>query len=291
MPTRARGRLSTLLELVRLPNVFTAPADVAMGMSAGGAALAPADAALLLASAFAYAGGMALNDAWDAPLDRRQRPERPIPSGRIARAAAFRVAGACFAACLALAALAGGRPLLTAALLVVAIVFYDGFAKGSALGPPAMAACRALNVGLGLAVGALTLVSALPAAVLFAYVLVLTLVSRFEVTAAPAALVRGAAVAFAALLALSAALVGWRGGGAAGILLLAALALWLGRPVRAAMADPAPRRIIGVIKAAVLGIILLDAAFAAAAAGPAAGALVAALFLPAWGLGRRFASA
>lgn len=290
MPTRARGRLSTLLELVRLPNVFTAPADVAMGMSAGGAALAPADAALLLASAFAYAGGMALNDAWDAPVDRRERPERPIPSGRIARAAAFRVAGACFAACLALAALAGGRPLLTAALLVVAIVFYDGFAKGSALAPPAMAACRALNVGLGLAVGALTLVSALPAAVLFAYVLVLTLVSRFEVTAAPAALVRGAAVAFAALLALSAALVGWRGGGAAGILLLAALALWLGRPVRAAMADPAPRRIIGVIKAAVLGIILLDAAFAAAA-GPAAGALVAALFLPAWGLGRRFASA
>lgn len=292
MPTRGRGRLSTLLELVRLPNVFTAPADVAMGMSVGGAALAPADAALLLASAFAYAGGMALNDAWDAPLDRRERPERPIPSGRISRAAAFRVAGACFAACLALAALAGGRPLLTAALLVVAIVFYDGFAKGSALGPPAMATCRALNVGLGLAVGALTLVSALPAAVLFAYVLVLTLVSRFEVTAAPAALVRGAAVAFAALLALSAALVGWRGGGgAAGILLLAALALWLGRPVRAAMADPTPRRIIGVIKAAVLGIILLDAAFAAAAAGPAAGALVAALFLPAWGLGRRFASA
>jgi len=91
MPTR-KGRLTSLLELVRLPNVFTAPSDVAMGMAVSGVALTSSHAALLLASACAYAGGMALNDACDAPLDAHERPERPIPSGRISRASAFGVA-------------------------------------------------------------------------------------------------------------------------------------------------------------------------------------------------------
>jgi len=283
VPTRAIGRLRTLFELVRLPNVFTAPADVAMGMAVAGAALTPSTAPLLLASAFAYAGGMALNDAWDAPVDFHERPERPIPRGRITRGGAFGIAGGCLVVCLLLATRAGRGPFAAAALLVVAIVLYDGFAKGSVMGPPVMAACRLLNAGLGAAAGALTAIAALPLGLLFGYVLTLT---------APVALVRGAAGAFAALLLASAALLVTRGsGGAAGLVFLAALAFWLGGPLRAALADPAPRRIIAVIKAAVLGIILLDAAFAAAAGGPATGLLVAALFVPAFFLGRRFASA
>ena len=291
--TTSYTRLETLFKLVRLPNIFTAPADVAMGLAVGGAAFTPAHAPLLLASAFAYAGGMALNDAWDAPIDAHERPERPIPSGRITRGAAFKVAAACFVLCLVLAAVAGLAPLILGAVLVVAIVFYDGFAKGSPLGPPAMAACRGLNAGLGLAAGLVTAGSALPAALLFAYVLILTVVSRFEVMAAPVALVRRAALAFAVVLGLAAAvIVVWREPGLpVGILCLAALAVWLGVPLRAALADSAPRRIIGVIKAAVLGIIFLDAAFTAGARGVVPGLLVAALFVPAWLLGRRFASA
>ena len=263
-----------------------------MGMAVAGAALTPSTAPLLLASAFAYAGGMALNDAWDAPVDFHERPERPIPRGRITRGGAFGIAGGCLVVCLLLATRAGRGPFAAAALLVVAIVLYDGFAKGSVMGPPVMAACRLLNAGLGAAAGVLTATAMLPPALLFAYVFTLTVVSRFEVMRAPVALVRGAAGAFAALLLASAALLVTRGsGGAAGLVFLAALAFWLGGPLRAALADPAPRRIIAVIKAAVLGIILLDAAFAAAAGGPATGLLVAALFVPAFFLGRRFASA
>jgi 4-hydroxybenzoate polyprenyltransferase len=264
-----------------------------MGMAVTGAALTPSTAPLFFASALAYAGGMALNDAWDAPVDFHERPERPIPRGRITRGGAFRIAGACLAGCLLLAAAAGGEPFAVAVLLVVAIVLYDGFAKGSAFGPPVMAACRLLNAGLGAAAGALTPTASIPIALLFAYVLTLTVVSRFEVTRAPVTLVRGAAAAFVALLLGSAGLLLAHAGAAAatGVVLLAALALWLGGPLRAALTDPAPRRIIGVIKAAVLGIILLDAAFVAAARGPAPGLLVAALFVPAFVLGRRFASA
>lgn len=292
MPAR-KGFLTSLLELVRLPNVFTAPSDVAMGMAVSGVALTSSHTALLLASACAYAGGMALNDACDAPLDRHERPERPIPSGRISRTAAFAVAAVLLALSIGLAATAGPRPFVASLLLVGAIVLYDAVAKGTAAGPPVMASCRALNVGVGIALGALAWSAVGAAAIVFAYVLVLTLVSRFEVMTAPVTLVRGAAAAFAVLLAAAIALfvLGWGPRGAVGIVFVALLVLWIWPPLRAALAEPAPRRIIGVIKATVLGIILLDAAFTGAARGLMAGTLVAALFLPAYVLGRRFASA
>jgi 4-hydroxybenzoate polyprenyltransferase len=290
--TRAR-RLKSLLELVRLPNIFTAPADVVMGMAVTGAPLTLPNASLLLASALAYAGGMALNDAFDARLDAVERPERPIPSGRFTRAAAFWLGAVCLAACLGLAASAGPRPFAVAVLLVAAIVIYDGAAKPTWAGPATMAACRALNAGLGASVGVLDLASVQPVGILFLYVLVVTVVSRFEVIAAPVALVRAAAAAFLALLVASGAiaLAAWGPGGAVGLIFLLVLAAWLGPPLLAAIGEPAPRRIIGVIKAAVLGIILLDAAFTGAARGLLPGLLVALLFVPAFVLGRRFASA
>src|SRR5262249_20080968 len=125
------------------------------------------------------------------------------------------------------------------------------------------------------------------------YILVVTIVSRFEVIAAPVALVRTAAAAFLALLIASAAIAvaSWGVHGAIGFVFLLLLAAWLGGPLRAAIGEPAPRRIIGVIKAAVLGIIFLDAAFTGAARGLLPGILVALLFVPAFILGRRFASA
>jgi 4-hydroxybenzoate polyprenyltransferase len=285
--------LRTLLELVRLPNVFTAPADVAMGLAVSGAPFGGPSLALLLASACAYAGGMALNDAWDAPLDAVERPERPIPSGRITRAAAFTLAGGLLLASVAVAAIAGLRPFWTAVLLALAIAIYDGLAKGSSAGPVSMALCRGLNCGLGIAAGAVSAASIGAAATLFVYVLIITIVSRFEVMAAPVALVRRASLAFAGVIFVAAAVnLGWWGpAGMAGLAFLVLLAGWLAPALRQALAEPSPRRIIMVIKTSVLGIILLDAAFTAAARGVLAGLLVAILFIPAYVLGRRFASA
>jgi 4-hydroxybenzoate polyprenyltransferase len=285
-------RLRDVLALIRLPNVLTAPTDVAMGLAVSGAPWGGA-IALLGASALAYAGGMALNDACDAPLDAVERPERPIPSGRVSRTAAFALAAVALLASLALAAAAGAHTFGVAVLLAAAIVLYDAAVKATVVGPLAMASCRALNVGLGIAVGPLVAPALPAAAVLFVYVLVLTMVSRFEVRTAPAAVVRGTALALAALLAVAALLIAdtWPRHAAAGICGLVALVGWLAGPVRGALADPSPPRIIGIVKACVLGIVLLDAAFVAAAAGPARGLLVASALVPAYLLGRRFASA
>jgi 4-hydroxybenzoate polyprenyltransferase len=286
-------RLKALAELVRLPNVFTAPADVAMGLAASGVAFDARLWPLFGASMCAYAGGMALNDACDAELDAVERPGRPIPSGRVPRVIAFALAALLLGAALGLAALAGGRALAVAGALILCIILYDTAARRTPAGPWVMAGCRVLDAGLGVAVGDFGVQALGPMVLLFLYVHTITTVSRFEVTSgspAPARATRDAAFSFAVVVGVGAvALI--RRGGLDGLPLLGLLAAWLAGPVRNAMIDPAPRRVIGVIKAAVLGIIFLDAAFVGGAWGLGAGLAVAALFVPAYILGRRFSSA
>ena len=56
---------------------------------------APTLILLVAASTLLYAGGVALNDVYDVDIDRQERPERPIPSGRISLAAARRLGWTC----------------------------------------------------------------------------------------------------------------------------------------------------------------------------------------------------
>ena len=80
----------TWLQLMRLPTIFTALSNILCGylITAAdhdlSALLSQSDLWLLLASSTGlYFGGMVLNDVFDAKLDAVERPERPIPSGRI----------------------------------------------------------------------------------------------------------------------------------------------------------------------------------------------------------------
>ena len=79
--------LLALLQLIRLPNVLTAAADSLAGWLLGGGSLGEAArwVPLTVASMLLYAAGMALNDVFDTEIDRRERPGRPIPSGRFSR--------------------------------------------------------------------------------------------------------------------------------------------------------------------------------------------------------------
>ena len=81
------------LRLLRISNVFTAIADVGMGFLFVHHTLQPAAVfgCLAAASALLYSAGMVLNDVWDVQQDRRERPDRPIPSGRIPLAEARRI--------------------------------------------------------------------------------------------------------------------------------------------------------------------------------------------------------
>ncbi len=188
---RDGGAVLAWRQLLRLGNVFTAASNVIAGflLVRGEWQPAAALAALVGASMLLYAAGMALNDAFDAPLDSRERPERPIPSGRITRRAAFTAGWSLLGLGLGLAAHGGAlagvaAPLIVACCLAVTIVLYDSGLKSTWAGPAAMGWCRALNVLLG--ASAATNLAENPRAWLYAagvgaYTVVLTAIARAEV--------------------------------------------------------------------------------------------------------------
>lgn len=156
-PARKTSQLRALAELFRLPNLFTAMADIFLGFLFTHETLEPWPefALLLVASCLLYTAGMVLNDVFDRDIDAQERPGRPIPSGRVslglARALGFGM--------LSLGALAGwaagmlsgeARSGLTATALAGAVLAYDWLLKRTPLAPLAMGACRALNVLLGM---------------------------------------------------------------------------------------------------------------------------------------------
>ncbi|WP_210649965.1 SCO3242 family prenyltransferase [Nocardioides sp. SYSU D00065] len=141
-------RLGDLVELTRAPAAFSIPGD-----AWSGAAHAAADGrswAMPLASTCLYWSGMAFNDWCDRHVDAEERPERPIPSGRVSPAAALGVAAGLGAAGVGLAAALGGRSAVAvAAPLALMVVTYDAAAKDAPIGPLAMASTRGLDVLLG----------------------------------------------------------------------------------------------------------------------------------------------
>src|SRR5688572_18228245 len=146
-------RPGALAELVRAPAALSVPGDVVAGAAAAGV-LDRRTAGLACASVCLYWAGMAANDWADRDLDAAERPDRPIPSGRVSARAALGVAAGLTAAGVAVAGAAGGRrALAVAAPLAAAVWAYDLRAKNTVAGPFTMAACRALDVLLGASTG------------------------------------------------------------------------------------------------------------------------------------------
>lgn len=184
-------KLRTLLTLGRTSNLPTVWSNVLAGavLSGGEFGLAPLLVLALCGSAF-YEGGMFLNDAFDAEIDARERPNRPIPSGQASRRGVAIVGFALLGGgllLLLLASLAGvTRPSLAAAAAgaatCLAILVYNRWHKGHAWSPLVMGACRAgLYLTAALAVSpSLGPMLLLGAAALWLYVVGLTHVARFE---------------------------------------------------------------------------------------------------------------
>ncbi|MBI2823235.1 MAG: UbiA family prenyltransferase [Planctomycetia bacterium] len=150
------ANLQAWLQLFRLPNLFTAMADVFLGYLLVHESLQPwwTFALLLGASSLMYTAGMVLNDVFDVAIDREERPARPIPSGRVPLALALHTGGVMLGAGTALSwaasALAGeARTGLVGTSLAIAVLAYDRLLKRTLIAPVAMGACRFLNVLLG----------------------------------------------------------------------------------------------------------------------------------------------
>ncbi|MGW7719898.1 SCO3242 family prenyltransferase [Streptomyces chartreusis] len=206
-------RLADLALLVRAPAALSVPGDVIAGAVAAGRPLGARTFGVIGSSVCLYWAGMALNDYADAAVDGVERPDRPVPSGRVPRRAALAVAGGLTAAGLGLAAVAGGRRSVCAALPLAGLVWaYDLKLKSTAAGGFAMAGARVLDVLAGAVLpgsgaqpaGVALRRAAVPAALVGAHTGTLMALSRHEIGGAPVR-VPAATLAVSALTALAAA--------------------------------------------------------------------------------------
>ncbi|MEU6973472.1 SCO3242 family prenyltransferase [Kitasatospora aureofaciens] len=185
-----------LAELVRAPAALTVLGDTLTGAAAAGRGHGLRAVRLAAASTCLYWAGMALNDYADRHVDAEERPDRPIPSGRVSPGTALATASVLTGAGLALAA--GRRTLPIAVPLAAAVWAYDLKLKNTPFGPAAMATTRGLDVLMG--AGTSRWRGAAPsAAVIACHTYTVTLVSRQETYGATASLPAGALAATTAL--------------------------------------------------------------------------------------------
>jgi 4-hydroxybenzoate polyprenyltransferase len=193
--------------LLRPPNLLTVPGDpvagfllasaagfstaaqaagfdsCGIGLPAWGRAGVAVAAALLI-----YAHGLIGNDLFDQAEDRRERPDRPIPSGGVRPRTAIMLCLLTAAAGIALSGFNGWASVGTVALLTATVLLYNGVMKRfRILGPLFMGACRALSLLTGAVAagwrGELSAPVLASAGLLGLYVAAVTAIARSETRA------------------------------------------------------------------------------------------------------------
>lgn len=293
-----QSRWLTFARLLRLPNVFTAFADIALAGCAAGVVVGRSSVfvLLLLASGCLYLGGMVWNDVFDLDEDRKARPFRPLPNGAVRVRTAVVLALALTLAGVGFAALADGLAsptLLIAGVLAVNIVLYDGVLKHFWIGPVAMGGCRFLNVLMG---GYAFFPSSTPdllpwhlAAVVGLYIVGVTWFARTEEGVSRKGPLIGATAVMLTAVGLAATVpLHFKPGTTPWYFpyCVAAFGFFIAGPVVAAIRQPIPRRVQAGVKRCIFGLVVLDAALATAFVGWP-GLLIVPLLLPAIWLGKK----
>lgn len=257
--------------MMRPANVVTSVADVLAGAAIAGAFSQvafkdhlQAIITLCFSTACLYGGGIVFNDVFDAELDKIERPERAIPSGRISLGQAT-----VFGSALLLAGIiAAGMVSLVSALLAAGISFfallYNKISKHhSFFGPLNMGLCRGLNLLLGISIVTAALTQWYFFAIVpIVYIFSITMISRGEVHGGSkrnlyiAALLYGIVTAFILYFSyLNNKLL-------LSVIILIPFLWMIFKPLFKAIQNPIGKNIGGAVKAGVISLILMDAAWA-----------------------------
>ncbi len=185
---RMVDRVRAWLQLLRAPNLFTVPGDPVAGcfLAAQSPALPWAAMGWVVAAALGFYGaGLAWNDYFDRHEDRRARPDRPLPSGRIRPGTALGAGWVLTIIGLLICAHVGLATFWTGLALAACVFGYNAWFKSLPVpGNIAMGACRGLSLLLGAsAVPEISLLAApvpLAAAIVFLYIAAVTHLARRE---------------------------------------------------------------------------------------------------------------
>ncbi len=280
------NRLTAYAQLVRLPNVFTACADITVGVLAGHVPLIQS-LPLIGTSACLYSAGMASNDYFDRYIDAIERPQRPLPRVAISPTAACGLALALVAIGIMLSATVSVNSLLHAAILFVLILTYNAGLKSTVLGPLVMGGCRFVNVLLGFSCVSADAVDwsmrLAIAGIVGTYIVGVTLAARQEAGQSSTGVLGFAGGT--SLFAVAAAALVQASSSSLHPYVIAYLILFLVTKAAPAFNEPSPKQVQRFVKAAIFGLVVLDSALATALAGPV-GLCVLFWLIPAVILGR-----
>ncbi|MBC7417192.1 MAG: UbiA-like protein EboC [Pedobacter sp.] len=255
---------------MRPANMVTAVADILAGIAISGVLLDNIDTpwlaivCLCLSTACLYGGGIVFNDVFDAELDKVERPERAIPSGIISLKNAAILGGALLISGILLASMTN----LMAGLLAFGVSFfalmYNKIGKHhSFFGPLNMGICRGLNLLLGLSiVPEMVQQHYFFAIIPVIYIFSITMTSRGEVHGGNTKNLYLAAILYALVIGAIATFAFLNDRLLWSLLFLLPFAWMIFRPLAKAIKTPIGKNIGAAVKAGVISLILMDAAWA-----------------------------
>jgi 4-hydroxybenzoate polyprenyltransferase len=260
-------------------------------------------AGLLASSILLYVSGIVFNDLFDLEHDRKNRPKRPLPSGKVSKDIALAIAIATMLAGNIVALVTAGFAGFCVTLVLSAIILaYDYVLKSNSIaGAAAMSAARAVNVILGAAPGLAIMLAvsserltadrgfqtlAVAAASVFIYVTSIMILSRAEEAGASTArrhAALGIVIFMIALVALAGYFVKWDFWYLLMLGAFASVTVLTFTKYGHSGREPTQK----IIRNMILSMIILDSVFIAATVGILFGAAVLLLLVPAIFLGKR----
>ncbi len=259
---------------MRPANIITSIADVLAGVAISGFLLTVSLFSvqiqtvllLCLSTVGLYGGGVVFNDVFDAELDRVERPERAIPSGRVTiKEAVF--LGICLLLVGIISSFLVNRiaGYISVAIAAAALI-YDKWGKHHRIiGPLNMGLCRGLNLLLGVSIVTAQLsIYWYVALVPILYIAAVTTVSRGEVHGGKSISFYIAAILY--LLVFTAVVIFsiYKDKTLVTIIFLLPFAWMIFTPLYKAFKEPSGKKIGKAVKAGVIALILLNASWAAA---------------------------
>lgn len=259
--------LKPYLQLTRPANLVTAIADILAGMAIAQFTFSDFSPALLVLSTLGlYGGGVVMNDVFDAKLDSVERPERPIPSGKVSLQSATMLGISLLFLGILAAAMFSFQSGMIAIIIAMLTVLYNRFAKHHVFfGPLTMGMCRGGNLILGMSVLPESFQNWIFIAVFpIMYIGAITLISQDEVHGGKKRTLYIAALLYLIVLAAQLTIAGQK----ANLLFTIPFVLlhsWLVfRPLWNAVQNPVGPLIGKAVKAGVISLIVMNASWCAA---------------------------
>jgi 4-hydroxybenzoate polyprenyltransferase len=257
---------------MRPANLITALADILAGMAIAGLHFTTdnflwGNAILLSISTIGlYGGGVVFNDVFDAELDAIERPERAIPNGRVSKKNATILGISLLFIGILTAFMVSLMSGVLAIIISILALFYDRFGKHNNLfGPINMGLCRGVNLLLGISiinpsVYELWWVSIVP----IIYISAITMISRGEVHGGNKNHLYFAGFLYALVSIFQAYVAYSLGNITLAILFILVHIFLIFKPLMQAIISPIGSNIGKAVKAGVLSLIVMDAAWVAA---------------------------